>query len=174
MKQSLEVIVLDLERTLVLIKPDGVVRGIAFQILSRFEQVGLKTVALKLTVPDEELVKNHYLYEDIATRHSERIWKQLIRYLTGEPVIATVLEGYDAVQVTRKLCGTTEPLEASPGTIRGDFCHQSFEVGDHTDKAVRNVVHASATPEEAESEIEVWFEEEEIFDYDRADGEQHR
>lgn len=161
------------ERTLVLIKPDGVVRGISYDILSRFEEVGLKTVALKLTIPDESLVKQHYIYEDIATRHSEKVWKQLIRYLSGEPVIASVLEGYHAVQTTRKLCGTTEPLEASPGTIRGDFCHQSFEVGDETDEAVRNVVHASATLEEAKSEIDVWFNEEEIVEYTRSDEDQH-
>jgi nucleoside-diphosphate kinase len=162
-----------IESTLVLVKPDGVARGIATSVLSRFERVGLKLSAIKMVHPTAEQAKSHYLQEDIATRHSEAIWLQLIDYLTEAPVLVAAFSGVGAIEIARKIAGPTEPRTAPPGTIRGDYCHQSYAVCNAAGKAVRNVIHASADEADAERELSVWFSRGEILSYRRTDDYEH-
>jgi len=152
-----------IQRTLVLIKPDGVQRGLSGEIIKRFENIGLKISGMKMVWINEEFAKKHY--SDIAERRGEKVFRGLMDLITMGPVIAMVLEGVDAVEIVRKVCGTTEPKAALPGTIRGDFAHVSFEYSDKVEEAVRNVVHASGTPDEAKVEIDLWFTENELFEY---------
>ncbi len=152
------------ERTLVLIKPDGVERGIAGQIISRFEQAGLKIAGLKLAMVDKDFAKRHYT-EDIAKRRGEHVREQMVEMLSAGPVIAIVLEGIEAIPLVRKMVGATEPKAAEPGTIRGDFAHVSYAYADAKKIGVRNVVHASSSAEDAESEISLWFAETDLFSY---------
>ena len=135
-----------IERTLVLIKPDGVQRGLVGEIIKRFEGVGLKIVGIKMTWINEMFAEKHY--SDIKERRGERVFNALMELITMGPVIAMVLEGVDAVEIVRKICGPTEPRTAPPGTIRGDYAHVSFHYSDEVNQAVRNVVHASGTKEE--------------------------
>ncbi len=178
------------EKTLVLIKPDGVQRALAGEILSRFERVGLKIVALKfvLATPDQayrHYVKNEAEIEALGKRSIEgkkksgievtedpkslgkKIIDRLVAFLSAGPVVAIVLEGNHSVAITRKLIGSTEPLQSDVGTIRGDYTVDSYSLADYggEGRAVRNLVHASANPEEAEYEIKVWFEPKEIVNY---------
>ncbi|ADN02668.1 nucleoside-diphosphate kinase [Spirochaeta thermophila] len=164
----------EITRTLCLVKPDGVRRGLVGRILTRFEDAGLKIVAMKMLVPDEERARRHYRYEDIAVRHGEAVWNRLVQFLCSGPVVAFVLEGVDVVPVVRKLCGSTEPASAPPGTIRGDFAHHTYEYTNSAQGSVRNLIHASATDEEAAYEISVWFREEELVSgYKRSDEAEH-
>jgi nucleoside-diphosphate kinase len=177
------------ERTLVLIKPDGVQRSLIGEIIKRYERTGLKLVALKFFIPDEELVRQHYLsdanwlesvgkksivsYEKKGLKSpftdpkecGEAVLKRLIKYLSSGPVVAMVWEGNQAVGVVRKITGSTEPLTSDVGTIRGDFTVDSYELGDNDDRAVRNLIHASGTSQEAEKEIKIWFGDDEIIKY---------
>jgi nucleoside-diphosphate kinase len=152
-----------IQRTLVLIKPEGVQRHLVGKIIQRFEEAGLKIVAMKQIWIDKEFTKKHYF--DIAERHGEQILNQLIDYVTIGPVIAMVLESSSAVENVRKLVGPTEPRACLPGTIRGDFCHGSYKNFDDKKTAVRNVVHASGNEKEAKQEIELWFSPKEIHTY---------
>lgn len=152
------------ERTLVLVKPDGVVRGIVGDIIHRFEKAGLKIVGLKLVHASEAHAKKHYT-EDISERRGEHIRKQLIEFLQETPVVALVLEGINAIAVVRKMVGTTEPTQAAPGTIRGDYAHVSFAYADKKGIVVKNLIHASSDPDDAQREIAVWFTPEELFTY---------
>jgi nucleoside-diphosphate kinase len=152
-----------IEQTLLLVKPDGVQRGLTGEILKRFENVGLKIVAMKMVWIDNEFAAKHY--SDIKTRRGEKVFNALLSLVTMGPIVAVVLEGVDSVEVVRKICGTTEPKSALPGTIRGDYAHVSFAYSDKVDQAVRNVVHASGTKEEAKNEIALWFKQDEIHDY---------
>jgi len=152
-----------ISRTLVLIKPDGVERGLVGTLISRFEKVGLKIVGMKMIWVDEDFSKEHYF--DIAERHGERVLKNLTGYLTSGPVIATVLEGVSAVEVVRKITGSTYPNEALPGTIRGDFTHISKDYANKNNKFVGNLIHASANLKEAKQEIKLWFSIEELHNY---------
>jgi len=163
-----------IEQTLVLIKPDGVRRGLVGEILFRFERVGLKVVALKVLKVDRSFAEKHYTYEDIAVRHGEEVRERLLKYITEDPVVAMVLEGSSCVEVVRKLTGATEPREAAPGTIRGDHCHHSYYHCSVPGKAVHNIIHASATPEEAVKEVALWFSPEEFVSYRRSDEDEHR
>ena len=158
-----------LERTLVLIKPDGVRRGIIGQVLTRFENAGLKIIGLKLVHATREFAGRHYTVEDISARHGEPVRQQLLDFITEGPVVAMVLEGASCVDVVRKLVGSTEPKSAPPGTIRGDFCHHGYDHVKEAGKCVRNVIHASATPEQAQTEVALWFTEAELFAYGRND-----
>lgn len=151
------------ERTLVLIKPDGVQRGLIGEIIRRFENVGLKIIAMKLTKIDEDFAKKHYF--DVADRHSEKILKSNVDFVTSGPVIAIILEGVDAIGVVRKIVGNTEPKSADIGTIRGDFTHMSYGHADEKSIAAKNVVHASSSKEDAEREISLWFGIDEMHDY---------
>ncbi len=152
-----------IQRTLVLLKPDAVQRGLAGRIISRFEDAGLKIVGLKMVWIDEEFARKHYY--DLAQRRGEAVLKRMLKYITNGPVIAIALEGVEAVAVVRKLVGGTEPKTAPPGTIRGDFAHLSFEYADSKDKAVPNLIHASGNVEEAEQELKLWFKPEELHTY---------
>lgn len=150
-----------LQRTLVLLKPDAVHRGIVGEIIHRFERVGAKMIGLKMLVSDKDTAAQHYT-EDLAKRRGEKVRKMMIGMITSGPVIAIVYEGIEMVEVVRKMVGSTEPKTSLPGTIRGDFSHVSFGYADAKNMPVMNLIHASATPEEAEVEINVWFKPEEL------------
>ena len=155
-----------LERTLVLIKPDAVKRGLIGRILTRFEDAGLKVVGSKMIWMDRALGQKHY--EDVgqvSKRRGEKVLQVLLNFMSSGPVMALCLEGISVVDNVRKLCGTTEPKQALPGTIRGDFSHVSFAHADTTGKAIENVVHASGSVEEAKLEIALWFDPEELHTY---------
>ncbi len=157
-----------LQQTLVLVKPDGVARGLTGEVIKRFEQRGLKIVALKLVQVNMDHAKQHYT-EDITERHGEKIRNQLIDYLTGGPVTAMIIEGVDAIENVRKIVGVTESKSAAPGTIRGDFTHVSYAHADSKEIPVRNVIHASADEKDAKHEMALWFSIDELCDYKRAD-----
>lgn len=156
----------DIQRTLIMFKPDAVQRGIIGEILSRFERVGLKIVASKMVMPKEADFHRHY--EEIGklyTRRGEHTFGITIEMMMKGPVIAMVLEGVEAVPLVRKLVGPTEPKSAAPGTIRGDFSHMSFGYADQTDIGIPNLIHASGEVDEAELEIAHWFADTEVFQY---------
>ncbi len=178
------------ERTLVIIKPDGVQRSLVGEVIGRFEKVGLKIVGMKMMIASDELIEQHYTldpewrritgeknikaYEEKGMIHplkgeplkvTEIILSKLKKYLTSGPIIAFVLEGAHSVAIVRKIVGSTEPLVSDVGTIRGDFVLDSYKLADDANRAVRNVVHASSSVKEAENEIKHWFKDGEIFDY---------
>ena len=157
-----------LQQTLILVKPDGVARGLTGEVIKRFEQRGLKIVALKLVQVNMDYAKQHYT-EDITERHGEKIRNQLLEYITGGPVVAMIIEGVDAIENVRKLTGATESKSAAPGTIRGDFTHVSYAHADSKEIPVRNIVHASADEKDAKHEVALWFSINELCDYKRAD-----
>lgn len=160
----LRIMATNLQRTLVLLKPDAVQRGVMGEIFHRFERVGLKMVGLKMLVSDKDTAQKHYT-EDLAQRRGEKVRTMMIDMITSGPIIAIVYEGVEAVEIVRKLVGGTEPKSATPGTIRGDFSHVSFGYADERGLPIMNLIHASATPEEAEVEIGVWFKAEELVAY---------
>jgi nucleoside-diphosphate kinase len=156
-----------MERTLIIFKPDAVMRGLVGEILTRFERVGLKIVGAKMLQPDY----NHYFehYEGIGTlktRVGQEIFDTQMEEMQQGPVIAMVLEGIEAVSQVRKMVGPTEPKSAQPGTIRGDYSHMSYGQANTARRGIPNVMHASADAKEAESEIAHWFSESELVDYD--------
>lgn len=153
-----------LQRTLVLLKPDAIERGITGEILTRFERVGAKMIGLKLLVSPKDTAERHYT-EDLAKRRGEHIRRMMIEMLTSGPIVALALEGVDIVEVIRKLVGATEPKAALPGTIRGDYSHVSYGYSDAKGIGIFNLIHASATPEEAEVELAVWFKAEELVSH---------
>src|SRR3989338_3251132 len=153
-----------IERTLVLIKPDGVQRSLIGEITSRFENAGLKIVGLKMTWVDKEHAMKHYT-EDITVRRGEFVRNKLLKFLTEGPVVAFCLEGIEAVEVVRKIVGGTEPRTAAPGTIRGDYSHISYVYADAMDKAIANLINASGNKDDAKAEIALWFTEKEIYSY---------
>jgi len=150
-----------LERTLVLLKPDAVHRGIVGEIITRFERIGAKMAGMKLLVSEKDTVEKHYT-EDLAKRRGEHVRKLMIDMLTSGPIVAMVWEGVDIIEVTRKIVGATEPKSAMPGTIRGDYAHVSYNYSDAKKIGVFNLIHASASVEEAKTEIAVWFKPEEL------------
>lgn len=153
-----------LQRTLVLLKPDAIHRGIVGEVMHRFERVGLKMVGLKLLISDKDTASKHYT-EDLAKRRGEKVRNIMIEMISSGPIIAIVFEGIESVDLVRKLIGGTEPKSALPGTIRGDFSHVSYGYADAKSIPVMNLIHASATPEEAEVEISVWFKSEELVQH---------
>ncbi len=156
----------NVEKTLVLFKPDTVQRGLVGEILTRFERVGLKIVATKMIAPDKAHFHKHY--EEIGqmiSRRGEHTFDITLDLMTQGPVIAMVFEGIEAVALVRKLVGTTEPKSALPGTIRGDYSHMSFGYADDADKGIPNLIHASGDVEEAEQEITHWFADSEMYEY---------
>ena len=157
-----------LQQTLVLVKPDGVARGLTGDVIKRFEQRGLKIIALKLVKVDVDHAKQHYT-DDITKRRGEVVRNRLLGFLTEGPVVAMIIEGVDAIANVRKLVGATESSAALPGTIRGDFTHVSYAHADEKEIPVRNVIHASANEEDAKTETALWFSIDEIFDYKRSD-----
>lgn len=155
-----------IERTLILLKPDAVKRGLMGRILSRFEDAGYKVVGAKMVCITEEFGKKHYF--DVAQRRGEKVLKVLLKFMTNGPVMAICLEGINAVDGVRKMVGSTEPKQALPGTIRGDFAHVSFAYADKENKAIENLIHASGNVEEAKQEIALWFKLEELHSYKTA------
>lgn len=153
-----------LERSLVLLKPDAVDRGLVGEILQRFERVGLKISGMKMIQPNEQIAQKHYT-EDLAIRRGQHVREMMIAMLISGPVVAVVLEGVEAVELIRKLVGSTEPKSAAPGTIRGDYSHISFKHADSKKIGINNLIHASANVEEAKQEIEVWFDEDELLNH---------
>lgn len=141
-----------MERTLIIIKPDAVQRGLIGDIIHRFERRGLRIVAMKLMHIDEDLAGRHY-----AIHKGKPFYKPLIEYITSSPVVVMVLEGNHAIDIARRTMGATNPAEAVPGTIRADF---GLEIG-------RNLVHGSDGPDTAAFEVPLFFGEDEILSYDR-------
>lgn len=141
-----------MERSLVLVKPDGVQRGLIGEIISRLENRGLKLLGAKLVSVKNELAEKHY-----AVHKGKEFYKGLINYITSSPVMAMVWEGPDAIAAIRQTMGSTKPIEASPGSIRHDY---GLEVG-------RNLTHASDSVENANTEINLWFDEKELCSWDR-------
>ncbi len=142
-----------MERTLIIIKPDGVERALIGPIVTRFEQHGLKIVAMKMMQVSNELARKHY-----AVHEGKPFFEPLIEYIVSAPVVVMVLEGPEAIQMARNTIGATKPVDAAPGSIRGDF---GMMVG-------RNLVHGSDSPENAAAEVTLWFNESELIDYERA------
>ena len=177
------------ERTLVVIKPDGVQRTLIGEIIKRFERIGLKLVAMKMMVPEADHIEKHYTLDPewrritgektIASyiKKGETPWttdplevttvllNTLKKYMTSGPVVAMVWEGAHAAETVRKITGGTEPRTSDVGTIRGDFVLDSYMMADTDKRAVRNLIHASGSAKEAEAEIAHWFKKEEIVDY---------
>jgi nucleoside-diphosphate kinase len=179
------------ERTLVIIKPDGVQRSLVGEIIKRFERAGLKITGMKFVYPSEDMATKHYYevggdewLEEVGRKaraayekkglespyqtnkeNGEAVLKSNAQYLSSGPVAALVLEGSYAVELTRKLAGATEPLSADVGTIRADFTLDSYALADTDGRSVRNLLHASGSTEEAETEIKIWFREDELVDY---------
>jgi nucleoside-diphosphate kinase len=160
-----------MEQTLIVFKPDAVMRGIVGEILTRFERVGLKIVGTKMLSPDYEHYFQHYEgIGTLKTRKGDEIFETQMKEMQLGPVIAMVLEGVEAVELVRKMVGPTEPKSAAPGTIRGDYAHMSYGQAGAAQRGVPNVLHASADKEEAEKEINHWFSESELIDYENVHG----
>jgi nucleoside-diphosphate kinase len=140
------------ERTLVIVKPDGVQRGLVGPIVTRFEARGLKIVGLKLVQVSRELAERHY-----AEHEGKGFYPGLLDYITSGPVVVACVEGTSAVQMVRNVVGATNPLNAAPGTIRADL---AVDIG-------RNLIHASDAPETAQRELDLWFAPEELLSYPR-------
>lgn len=141
-----------MERTLVLVKPDGVQRGLIGEILARFERKGLKVVGLRLLTVPREMAERHY-----AVHLGKHFYAGLVEFIISGPVAAIALEGPDAIATVRRLVGRTMPNEAEPGTIRGDLGISGL----------RNLIHASDAPETAAAELVLWFEDGSLLDYER-------
>ena len=184
------------QKALILLKPDAVQRGLMGKIINRFERVGLTIIGLKFIWATENQIINHYPSTDkwlttvgqrtltnyakkgldakkvfatdepIAIGKTVKQW--LIKYLQQSPLLIFVLEGYDAIELIRKLCGNTIPFLAAPGTIRGDFSHDTIDLANEQNRPLRNLIHASDTVEDGEKEINLWFTKEELFSYESA------
>ena len=137
-----------MERTFIMIKPDGVQRRLVGEIVRRFETRGLRLIGLKLLHPSQELAEAHY-----AVHRGKPFYEDLVRFVTSGPVVAMVWEGNDAIRLCRAMMGALKPIEAAPGTIRGDF----------TTEVQTNLVHGSDALETAQAEISLWFKPEELI-----------
>lgn len=185
------------EKTLVLVKPDGVKRGLIGEIVGRLEQRGLKIVALKMIWPTKEIVLRHLpLSEEWVTRLGEKglttfdeykldpleymgstdkkeigdkVKAGLVEYLTSGPVVAMVIQGIHAINMVRKIAGHTLPMKADMGTVRGDYSVDSPIIANVENRAIHNIMHASETQAEADNEIDLWFKKDEIHEYKRAE-----
>jgi nucleoside-diphosphate kinase len=176
------------ERTLVIVKPDGVQRGLIGETLKRFERTGLKFIAMKFMLPEADQCWKHYnkdeawfmlkgnrIVEDRKNQglsidkepmdYGKDIIQSNVDFFTSGPVLAFIIEGNQSVAIVKKLVGGTEPTTSDVGTIRGDFTVDSYALSSIDNRAVRNLVHCSDSPEEAEREIPLWFDEKEIVSY---------
>lgn len=177
------------ERTLVVIKPDGIQRTLVGELIKRYEQLGFKLVAMKMMVATPEQVEKHYTLDPEWRRVTgektiasykkkgqeppsndplevtERILNNLKKYMSSGPVIAMVWQGAHVVEIIRKVTGGTEPLTSNMGTIRGDYVLDSYVMSDMDGRAIRNLIHASGSIDEAKMEIDHWFKKEELVDY---------
>lgn len=152
------------ERTLVLIKPDGVQRSITGEVITRFERVGLKIVGMKMVWADKKFAEEHY-----EEHKSKPFFKGLTEFIRSGPVVAMVVEGLHAPELVKKMVGATEPRTSAPGTIRGDYSHHSYAYTDKKGKSIANIIHASADSKDAKREIALWFDKKEIHSYKRSD-----
>lgn len=180
------------EKTLVLIKPDAVQRGLVGEILKRFETTGLKIIGMKMVYASKELAGKHYADDEewlrsvgekaskAAAERGEKLKEkpvdfgrkirmQLMDYISMSPIVALVLEGHNAVATVRKIVGATSPEHAAPGTIRGDYSHETYVMADQKGRPIQNLIHAAGTTKEAEREIKVWFNKDELHAYMRVD-----
>ena len=180
------------EKTLVLIKPDAVQRGLIGEIVTRFERCGMKIVALKMHYADAKKAGEHYAddeawlksvgektiesykkkgiaFNKTALEQGRIVREGLMQFLAMSPIIALILEGHNAVAHARKIVGPTAPAEAAPGTIRGDYTFDTFKLADDSNRPIQNLIHASGTVQEAKREIDVWFSKEEIYSWKRVD-----
>jgi len=177
------------QQTLVIVKPDGVQRSLIGEVIKRYEQCGLKLVALKMIIPSKELALAHYstdpewalktgtksqeaaklrgdkLWTDDPIEYAEGIRNTLKSFLSSGPVVSMVWQGMNAVAVVRKITGGTEPLTSAPGTIRGDYTIDSYTAADIDKRSVRNIIHSSGSVDEAKKEIPIWFNQNEILNY---------
>jgi nucleoside-diphosphate kinase len=177
------------ERTLVIVKPDGVQRSLVGEIIGRFERVGLKLVGMKLMVPTPAHIRAHYSIDPQwkrkvgekaiesyikkgvtppstdAEKVGDRVIEALAKYITSGPVVVMAWQGAHVVEVVRKLVGSTEPRTSDVGTIRGDFVLDSYQMADTDDRAVRNLIHASGSVDEAHKELSHWFTHDELVNY---------
>ena len=187
------------QKTFVMIKPDGVKRGLTGEIIGRIERAGLKIVALKMIVASQDQIKKHYPIEDmawvervgnkglstfekmgqkasdhigtdIALEIGQKVIGGIIQYMTSGPVICMVVEGIQAIPMMRKMVGNTLPINADVGTIRGDYSVDSADIALIEGRSVHNLIHASEIQEEATNEISVWFEPSQIQDYKLGNG----
>ena len=149
-----------IERSLLIVKPDGVERSLVGEIITRFENAGLKIVGMKMVWIDRNFAEKHY-----KAHKSKPFFKELVEFITEGPVVAIVLEGVHAIDNVRRLVGATSPHEAAPGTIRGDFAHISMAYASKKGLGGKNVVHASGSKKEADEEIKLWFTKEEMHTY---------
>ncbi len=178
----------DKQRTLLIVKPDGVQRSFIGDVISRVERAGFKIVAMKMVIPNEDQIITHYNKDDdwflkkgkniVETRekndlpiekepieYGKDIMRQNVAFMTSGPVVAMVVQGNDVVPIVKKLVGSTEPTTSDVGTLRGDYTVDSYELAGFTGRAVRNLVHCSDEVSEAQREIGVWFSPDEIIDY---------
>lgn len=177
------------EKTLIVIKPDGIQRSLVGEIIQRYERIGLKLMGVKMLVPKPEFVEKHYTLDPTWLQKtgektiasyvkrgleppskdplviSGKILDGLKKYMAAGPVLAMVWQGAHAVEIVRKITGGTEPLSSDVGTIRGDFVLDSYQMADNDSRSVRNLIHASGSVEEAEAEIAHWFTNEELMAY---------
>ncbi|KKP86129.1 MAG: Nucleoside diphosphate kinase [Candidatus Roizmanbacteria bacterium GW2011_GWA2_35_8] len=184
------------QKALLIIKPDGVQRGLIGKIIARFEQVGLKIIGLKFEMASKERVVAHYpeteaWFAKVGQRtltnyekkglDARKVFKTndavaigkivkswLITYFQESPVFMAVVEGYDCIDIVRKLSGNTIPVLAAPGTVRGDFSHDTIDLANEQSRPLRNIIHASDSPEDGEKEVNLWFKPEELFSYELA------
>lgn len=161
-----------IETTLVLLKPDAVERGLVGRIIGRFEDRGLRLVGMKLLKVDKSLVSKHYgdfverMSDKLGRDKAQAVFDEMTNFLTSGPIIAMAVEGVSAVTLVRKIVGSTYPHEALPGTIRGDFAHMSSDYANANQLTVKNLIHASGNEQEAKAELEIWFNHDDLHDYE--------
>lgn len=181
-----------MERTLVLLKPDAVQRALCGEIIMRFEKAGLKIIGLKLVHASKDVAGEHYAddqewlesvgakakkaYETRGVEVNEteleigqRIRQQLMDFISMSPSVALVIEGHGAIEKVRAMVGATAPMNAMPGTIRGDFAFDSYGLADQSGRPLQNLIHASDSIDNANREIKIWFSEQEVFPFKRVD-----
>ena len=181
------------EKTLVLLKPDVIARGIVGEIIQRFERVGLKISAIKMIQASREVLEKHYEKDEKWFREKGELYKKklgmpedadpipvgknivegLIHDMQISPIIAVVLEGHNAVMTVKRLTGPTNIDEAAPGTIRGDYSHDTFELANKSNRPNLTIIHATDNPTEAQKEIDFWFSPDEIHSYERPEEKIH-
>jgi len=180
------------ERTLVLLKPDAVQRGLVGEIISRFERTGFKIIGMRLVNADKETAGQHYANDEewlksvgtktkksyaekgVNLKESEleigqRIRQQLMDFISMSPSVALCIEGHSAIEKIRIMCGSTAPLNAAPGTIRGDYSFDSYGLADKSGRPLQNLIHASDSKESAEREIAIWFKKDDIHPYEKVE-----